>query len=322
MRLLVTGASGFVGSAVLRRCALRGELKVRGAVRRNSAQLPAGVESATVNGLSHDTNWSEALTGVDAIVHAAARGHVMRDPAADPLSEYRNVNVAGTMNLANQAVEAGVRRFIFLSSIKANGEDSPPATPFTAESIPAPIDPYGISKLEAETALRRLAERTGLELVIIRPVLVYGPGVKGNFLSIMRMVNRGIPLPLGAIHNRRSLVGLDNLVDLILLCRQHQAAINQTFMVSDGEDLSTTALLRRTAAALGRPARLMPVPTWVLWTAARILGKPGFARRLCGSLQVDISKTRQLLGWTPPVSVDDGLQATARHFLANQSQSA
>ncbi len=207
------------------------------------------------------------------------------------------------------------QRFVFISTIKVNGEGTPLGQPYTADDVPAPVDPYGVSKHEAELGLMRLAEETGMEVVIIRPVLVYGPGVKANFLSMMRWLHKGIPLPLGAIHNQRSLVALDNLVDLIVTCLHHPAAANQTFLVSDGEDLSTTALLRRTAAALGRPARLIPVPVRVLRTAAHLLGKADFAQRLYGSLQVDISKTRELLGWSPPVSVDDALHKTARHFL-------
>ncbi len=315
MRVLVTGATGFVGKAVLASSVSDSTCQFRGAVRRDAPDMPTGVEPVRVGDLAPDTDWSRAVSGVDAIVHTAARVHVMRDSAADPLAEFRRVNVAGTLNLARQAVDAGVRRFVFISSIKVNGEQTLPGRPYTAEDVPAPIDPYGISKHEAEQGLRQLAQETGLEVVIIRPVLVYGPGVKANFLSMMRWLHQGIPLPLGAIHNQRSLVALDNLVDLIVTCLHHPAAANQTFLVSDGEDLSTTALLRRTAAALGRPARLIPVPALVLRTAARLLGKADFAQRLCGSLQVDISKTRELLGWLPLVSVDEALRKTARHFL-------
>jgi nucleoside-diphosphate-sugar epimerase len=241
----------------------------------------------------------------------------MRENASQPLAEFRRINVEGTLNLARQAIHVGVRRFIFISSIKVNGEGTLPGQPYCADDVPAPVDPYGISKHEAEQELLQVARETGLELVIIRPVLVYGPSVKANFLSMMRWLHRGIPLPLGAIKNQRSLVALDNLVDLIVTCLHHPKAPNQTFLVSDGQDLSTTELLRRMSAELGRPAHLIPVPAPVLRMAVRLLGRADFAERLCGSLQVDISKTRELLGWVPPVSVDEALKQTARHFLAN-----
>jgi nucleoside-diphosphate-sugar epimerase len=321
VRVLLTGATGFIGGALLRRCASGQPWPLRVSVRRPFPDLPAGVESVLVADLSPDTNWSQAVDQVDAIVHAAGRGYQMRDLSTDPLVEYRRVNVAATLNLARQAVAAGVRRFVFLSSIKVNGETTRPGQPFTSDDTPAPADPYGISKHEAELGLRQLAEETGLEVVIIRPVLVYGPGVKGNFLSVMRRLHQGVPLPLGAITaNKRSLVAVDNLVDLVVSCLHHPAAAQQTFLVSDGEDLSTTELLRRTAAALGRPARLIPVPAPVLGLGARLLGKTGFAQRLCGSLQVDIGKTRQLLGWAPPMSVTDALERTAQHFLAHRQR--
>jgi len=277
--------------------------------------LPVVVESPQASNLAPETNWLIALSGVRAVIHTAARVHVMGNFAGDTLAEFRRVNVAGTLNLARQAVDAGVRRFVFISSIKVNGEQTLPGRPYAADDVPAPVDPYGISKHEAEQGLRQLAQETGMEVVIIRPVLVYGPGVKANFYSMMRWLYKGIPLPLGAIHNQRSLVALDNLVDLIVTCVDHPAAANQTFLVSDGEDLSTTELLRRTAAALGKPARLIPVPAWVLQASARLLGKEDFAQRLCGSLQVDISKTRSLLGWSPPIIVDEALYKTAQHFL-------
>lgn len=243
----------------------------------------------------------------------------MNEEAADPLAEFRRVNVEGTLRLAWQAAEAGVRRFVFVSSIKVNGEHSQPGQPFTADQTPAPGDPYGVSKMEAEQGLRVLARETGMEVVIIRPPLVYGPGVKANFLAMMRWLQRGVPLPLGGVtENRRSLVFLDNLIDLIVTCIDHPAAANQTFLVSDDEDLSTAALLRRMAAALGRPARLIPVPAGLITLGARLIGRPGIAQRLCGSLQVDIGKTKSLLGWVPPVSVDEGLRRTAEHWLKTQ----
>jgi nucleoside-diphosphate-sugar epimerase len=313
-RLLVTGASGFVGRAVVERCVADPRWRVRAAVRGNAAVIPEGAQAAHVGDIGPDTDWRDTLDRVDVVVHAAARVHMMSDAAADPLDAFRRVNVAGTLNLARQAATAGARRLVFISSIKVNGEATH-ARPYTAADVPAPLDPYGVSKHEAEEGLRALARETSLEVAIIRPVLVYGPGVKANFLSMMRWLHRGIPLPLGAIHNRRSLVALDNLVDLIHTCLDHPAAANETFLVSDGEDLSTTALLERTALALGARAHLLPVPPQLLAAAARALGKADLARRLCGSLQVDIAKTRERLGWNPPSTVDAALKHTARDFL-------
>ena len=232
----------------------------------------------------------------------------MNDLSAGTLAEFRKVNVEGTLNLARQAAEAGVKRFVFISSIKVNGEGTEFGKPYTADDAPAPVDPYGISKLEAEQGLLGLASETGMEITIIRPVLVYGPGVKGNFASMINLVEKGIPLPLGAIHNQRSLVGIDNLVDLIIRCIDHPAAANQVFLAADGEDLSTTELLRIVAKAIERPSRLIPVPAPVLQFGATLLGRKAMAQRLLGSLQVDILKTRELLDWTPPVSVDEGLK--------------
>jgi UDP-4-keto-D-QuiNAc 4-reductase len=314
--VLVTGASGFIGSSVCE-CLTAAGWRVRAALRdiAREAALAAGCERTAVGEIGPQTSWGEALTGVDAVVHLAARVHVMHDTAGDPLTAYRLVNTAGTMNLARQAAAAGVRRFVYLSSIKVNGEATVPGRPFTEEDIPAPVDPYGVSKHEAEQGLLGLARETGLEVVIIRPPLVYGPGVKANFYSMMRWLHRGLPLPLGAIDNRRSLVALDNLVNLIVTCIDHPAAANQVFLAGDGEDLSTTGLLQRLAAAMGKPARLLPVPPFVLETGAALLGKRGLAQRLCGSLQVDIDKARRLLGWTPPISVDEALHRTAVHFL-------
>lgn len=313
-RILLTGATGFIGGALLRRLAT--ERKCRVALRSSINGLPDGVEVSLCGNLDPANNWEPALLGANVVIHTAARVHVMKDHAADPLQAFRRVNVAGTLRLAEQAAEAGVRRFIFISSIKVNGEGTRYGEPFTAEDLPQPADPYGISKHEAEEQLRRLAAETGMEVVIIRPPLVYGPGVKANFHSMMRWLYKGIPLPLGAIDNRRTLVALDNLVDLIVTCIDHPAAANQTFLAGDGEDLSTTELLRRIGAALGRPARLIPVPPALLHAGAAMLGKRAIAHRLLGSLQVDIAKAQQLLNWTPPVSVDEALRRTAADFLA------
>lgn len=316
MRALITGANGFVGRALtLQLLALPGQ-KVVAAVRGAPDCLPAGVERSCVTSLSGSATWRDALEGVDTVYHLAARVHVMRDTADDSLMEFRRTNVDGTLTLARQAAAAGVRRFVFVSSIKVNGEQTPIGRPFRAEDVPAPVDPYGVSKLEAEQGLRRLAGETGLEVAIVRPALVYGPGVKANFLRMMKWLQRGIPLPFGAIDNRRSLVALDNLVDMLIACGRHPDAAQQTFLASDGEDLSTADLLRRLGLALGRPARLVRVrPSW-LDTAFNMVGKRDLAQRLNGSLQVDISKARMLLGWTPPVRVTDALQRTATAYLS------
>ena len=314
--ILITGATGFVGGALVKRLAGECMAKCAVAVRSLDVALPEGVQPVLVGNLMSTTDWLTALKGVDAVVHCAARVHVMRDEVGDPSEVYRQVNVQGTLNLARQAAQAGVRRFVFVSSIKVNGEVTLLGRPFKADDAPAPEDAYGLSKVEAEAGLLQMAQEKGMEVVIIRPPLVYGPGAKGNFSSLLRWVARGFLLPLGAVTaNRRSLVGLDNLVDLILTCLQHPKAANQTFLVSDGEDLSTTELLQRMGKAMNRPARLLPVPVSLLAFAARLLGKKAVAQRLLGSLQVDISKTCELLDWRPPVSVDEGLRRAAQQRL-------
>ena len=312
---LVTGGSGFVGRALINRLTLIAGSTVIAPVRNVASTFPEGVRSIPFTNLDATFNWSEELKDVDCVVHAAARVHVMNDVSADPLAAFREVNVEATLNLARQAAASGTKRFIFISSIKVNGEGAEPGTVYRADDVPAPIDPYGVSKLEAEQGLKELAAVTGMEVVIIRPVLVYGPGVKANFLSMMRWLYRGVPLPFGAVHNQRSLVAIDNLVDLIVTCSDHPAAANQVFLVSDGEDISTTQLLRKLAGALGKPARLLPIPVWLMSGAAALLGQRALSDRILGSLQVDISKNRKLLGWTPPVTLDKALSLTAQHFL-------
>ena len=314
MEILVSGGTGFVGAALLQRLAERADWHVSALVRKADVSLPAGVTPVM---LSTDQPFAPVAPAgrVDVVVHCAARVHVMKDLASDPLAEFRRVNVEGTLNLARYAVQAGARRFVFLSSIKVNGESSAPERPFRADDVAAPVDPYALSKFEAEQLLRTIAEQSGLQVVIIRIPLVYGPGVKANFHALMRCLQAGIPLPVGAVANKRSLVALENLVDLILTCIEHPAAANQTFLVADGEDLSAAELARRLGIALNRSARLLPVPPALLQLGARLLGRRAIYERLCGSLQVDIDKTREMLGWKPPINVDEGLRRAAEGFL-------
>jgi nucleoside-diphosphate-sugar epimerase len=313
--VLVTGASGFVGRAVVERLRSSG-YDVRGSVRREDFVRVDGVEYTTVRGLERDTDWSAALDGCDAVIHTAARVHVMREQAADPLAEFRHTNVDGTLALARQAVAAGVRRFVFVSSIKVNGEETAPGKSFAADDAPAPLDSYGRSKLEAEEGLRALLEQAAREWVIVRPPLVYGPGVRANFAAMLRWIRSGVPLPLAAVRNRRSLVGLANLAALLECCVAHPAAANEVFLAADGEDLSTPDLLRRLAAAMGTRIRLFAVPPAALRALAASSGRRDWAARLLGNLQVDAGKARERLGWSPPLTVDAGLELTARAFLA------
>lgn len=313
--IFITGATGFLGKDLIRRLQSEGKYQLSASVRRSDAEVAEGVITHVIGSAGADGAWNSALTGVNVVVHCAARVHVMADKATDPLQAFREVNVDATLRLAREAASAGVRRFVFISSIKVNGDESPPGQPFRPEDIPNPTDAYGLSKWEAEKALLFFAQDVEMDIVIIRPVLIYGPGVKANFLSIMRLLYKGIPLPLGAIDNKRSLVALENVSDLIVTCLVHPAASNQIFLVSDGEDLSTTELLRKIALALRSPARLIPIPSWLLLVAAKLLGMSGFSQRLCGTLQVDISKTRSMLGWAPRVGVDQALEDAARFYL-------
>jgi nucleoside-diphosphate-sugar epimerase len=347
MNVIVTGANGFIGSALCERLLAEGR-QVRGAVRSKVGRisLPAGIETVSIGPIGSDTEWEEALAGIDTVVHLAARVHVMRESAADPLATFKLVNIAGTERLARQAAEAGVKRLVYISSVKVNGErtgDNPQIAQitrirkkkagvrgrrseagnrektgvrgqrselkevFSEGDVPEPRDPYAVSKWEAEQGLVAIAEETGLEVVIIRPPLVYGPGVKANFRLLMKWVRIGVPLPLGAVNNKRSFVALDNLVSFIIHCIDHPKAANEVFLISDGEDVSTTELLQKMARAFGKRSFLLPVPVGLMTFVACLLGKRNVTDRLFGSLQVDSSKARDLLGWEPVVSMDEAV---------------
>ncbi len=313
-RVLVTGATGFVGRPLCRLLAEHG-LPLRAALRSPAAgSLTPAAQSVVTGEIGPESDWSGALEGIDSVVHLAARVHRLRE---DQPGACRLVNTLGTLRLAEQAVRAGVRRFVFLSSVKAVGESGH----LTPETPPSPADAYGRSKWEAELGLRDIADRTGLEVVILRPPLVYGPGVRANFLRLLRLVDRGIPLPLASVHNRRSLLFVGNLADAVLACLEHPAAAGRTFCLADGEPLSTPGLIRRLAAALGRPARLIPFPPTLLRLAARVTGRTAVVDRLLGDLTVDDAPLRETLSWVPPFTVDEGISRTARWYLHQGRQS-
>jgi len=299
--IVLTGASGFVGRSV--HSALMAAGKPTRALSREGGQGLMRIGSIT-----QVTNWSSLLKDAACVIHLAARVHVLDDRVGDPLSEFRKINVDATLALASQAAEANVKRFVFVSSIKVNGEVTVGGRRFRGEDPPRPAGPYALSKLEAEQGLRELSNATGIEIVIIRPPLVYGPYAKANFANLMKWISLGIPLPFGAVtENRRSLIAVENLADLIVQCAEHPRAANELFLASDEEDLSTAELIKRLGAALGRPARLLPIPVAMLDKAAALVGKREVAQRLLGSLQVDADKVRDILGWRPPLSTTEGL---------------
>jgi nucleoside-diphosphate-sugar epimerase len=314
--ILVTGATGFVGTALCHALSQQG-YRIRRAVRSGPH---AAVENAyPISDMTQEAAWQQALQGVSAVIHLAARTHVLDDRSADPLAEYRKVNVQITNALARQAAANGVRRLVFLSSIKVNGESTAVA-PYAESDLPAPEDAYGISKLEAERALEQIAKTTGLETVILRPPLVYGPQVKGNFLRMLGAVSRGMPLPFASVNNRRSLIYVGNLVDAIITCINAPAAAGKTYLLSDGEDIASPVLIGKLAAAMGKSARLLPCPPALLMLGATMFGKQAAAARLLGSLRVDSTRIRRELGWQPRYSLDQGLSATAQWYHQSQSK--
>lgn len=316
--ILITGANGFVGSALLSRLNAN-SIQVLGRKLPNDFLA----ERFYKQEINHFEDYSRALSrGVETVIHLAARVHVMDDKVTNPLEEYRNTNVYGTMNLARQAVKAGVKRFIFLSSIKVNGESTEREMPFCSFSDYCPEDSYGVSKAEAEQELFKLAKETGLEVVVIRPTLVYGPGVKANFASLLDLVYKGIPLPFSFIDkNKRSLVSVENLVDLIVACVDHPKAANQIFLASDDHDVSTSEMVRHMALALGKPTWQLPMPVWCYKLVGKAFNKSNVVDRLTGSLQVDISHTKETLGWVPPQSLLEGFKQTADAFLQSKKSS-
>lgn len=305
MRCLITGASGFIGSSFVDTLNRQGDCDLVVTTRSNSAQFAADIINFSME-MTPETDWSTALHSIDVIVHLAARAHILNDSAADSLAVFRRENTASTLNLAEQAASSGVRRFVFISSIGVNGIGND--RPFRHDDRPNPSEPYAISKHECEVGLREIAGRTGMELVIIRPPLVYGPNAPGNFARLVQLVGKRIPLPLASVRNRRTLVALRNLTDLIALCMRHPSAAGETFLAGDGEDLSTPDLIREIAGALGIRPALFPFPVSLLLGASRLVGKEAPFQRLCGSLQVDISHARNILGWSPTLSPQEGLR--------------
>lgn len=310
-RVLVTGATGFVGMSLVPFLRQRG-FWVRSTVRQEASQTPTSDETVVISNIDQHIDWRPALSGMDAVIHLAGRAHIMQESNADPLAAYRSVNRDGTVTLAQQAVETGVKRLVFLSSIKVNGDNTQPGRPFRADDSVAPTDPYGLSKYEAEQALSQIQ---GLEAVVVRPPLIYGPGVKANFLRMVNLVHKGLPLPLASVKNRRSMVGVMNLSDLLATCVESPQAAGETFLVSDNDDVSTPQLLRLIAESLGVKSRLLPFPPKLLATMAGLLGKGPEVSRLCGSLHIDMTKTQSVLDWAPPVSLAQGISDTTDWFV-------
>lgn len=319
MKILVTGANGFIGQRLCETL-LNASYFVRGAVRHfpeglHSLKSGNNAEFVFIDNVSPETNWGMALKGIDCIIHLAARVHIMRETSGDPITVFRKVNAEGTSLLARMAADAGVKRFIFLSTVKVNGEETEEHQ-FTERDTPNPHDDYSSSKWEAEQALHNISDAAGLEIVILRPPLVYGQGVKANFLRLLDMVNKNIPLPLSTVNNKRSMIYIGNLVDAIIRCIEHPSAANQTYLVSDGQDVSSPDLIRMIAGAMGKKARLFPCPVPLLKMIGKVTGKSSEVERLTGSLQIDTAKIRRELNWTPPFTMEQGLRKTADWFMS------
>ncbi len=313
--ILVTGATGFVGRHFIAHILEQGIGSVRACYRQNIVKIPKEIEAIQVSDISNSTDWARALIDVNVIVHSAARVHIMEDKCEDPLNEFRKVNTLGTLNLARQAAAAGVKRFIFLSTIKVNGEITKDGKAFNERDIVNPTDPYALSKFEAEDGLRDLSSKTGMEVVILRPVLIYGPGVGGNFHNLMKIVESGIPMPLGSIKNKRSLLSVDNLVDIMTICLFHPGAVNNTFLLADGDDLSTSQLIQLLARSMNKPSRLFYIPRGLIEFLAIVFGRYNTVQRLYGSLQVDSSKARELLKWSPSIAIESAMTKTTVAFF-------
>ncbi|RFC34926.1 MAG: Nucleoside-diphosphate-sugar epimerase [Candidatus Nitrotoga sp. SPKER] len=312
MKFMISGASGFVGKALCTELIRRGQ-SVRAAVRSENL-LIENTKAISVGAIDSETNWADALRDVDVVIHLAARVHVMREHATDPLAEFLKVNLHGTSNLARQAACSGVKRLVYVSSIKVNGEQTSVTQSFTELDKPNPQDFYSISKWQAEQALWRIAQETGLEIVVVRPPLVYGPGVKGNFAQMLAIITKRFPLPLASVYNLRSLIYVGNLVDALIVCATHPVAAGHTYLVCDGEGVSTPHLLRQLGDAMRYPAHLLPFPLSWLRILGKLSGKSDQVERLLSSLQIDSGKIRRDLNWVPPYTLQLGLQATAESY--------
>ncbi len=317
-KILITGATGFVGRALFENLKSKKKYLIHLTSRTNQEKLFEGAKTFNIGEIDRNTNWKDALDGVSCIVHCAARAHMMEKKQRDSLNSYRRINVDGTRNLAKQAAAIGIKRFIFLSSVKVNGEETIASNSFKYDDIPLPKDAYGISKWEAEQELLEIYKKTGLELVIIRVPLIYGARVKGNFLRLLDLIYKQIPLPLFNINNSRSFIGLDNLVDLIIHCIDHPRATGKTFLVSDGEDVSIPDLIRKLSKIMGKSTRLFSFPISIFKLMSYLVGKTPEVNRLIGSLRVNSSHTRKILGWNPPFSLDEGLEKTVHWYLKNR----